>query len=101
LVRSSRIRDEAAHPASPAERSSTRWLEYGRQHWTSGFENGFRTYQNVDFVTECTTRRTYMLGFTRGRPPGSDTDLVDPFLGRDRGRLRAGTRSRQAAREHV
>ena len=57
---------------------STRWLEHGR-HWTSGFENGFHTYQNVNFVTECTTRRTYMLGLTRGGPPGSDTNLVDLF----------------------
>ena len=57
---------------------STRWLEHGR-HWTSGFENGFHTYQNVNFVTECTTRRTYLLGLTRGGPPGSDTNLVDLF----------------------
>jgi len=33
----------------------------------------------VNFVTECATRRTYMLGFTRGGPPGSDTNLVDLF----------------------
>jgi hypothetical protein len=57
---------------------STRWFEHGR-HWTSGFKNGFQTYQNVNFVTECTTRRTYMLGFARGGPPGSDTNLVDLF----------------------
>jgi hypothetical protein len=57
---------------------STRWLPSGR-HWTSGFKNGFHAYQNVNFVTECTTRRTYMLGFARGGPPGSDTNLVDLF----------------------
>lgn len=57
---------------------STRWLEHGR-HWTSGFKNGFHTYQNVNFVTECTTRRTYMLGFARDGSPGSDTNLVDLY----------------------
>jgi hypothetical protein len=57
---------------------STRWLQH-RRHWTSGFRNGFHAYQNVNFVTECTTRRSYMLGFTRGGPPGSDTNLVDLF----------------------
>ena len=42
-------------------------------------ENGFHTYQNVNFVTECTTRRTSMLGLTRGGPAGSDTNRVDVF----------------------
>lgn len=58
---------------------STEWLRRTRQRWISNFENGSNTYQNMNFVTECTTRSIYLLGFAQDRGFDSDTNFIDLF----------------------
>lgn len=59
--------------------ASTEWLHRTRQTWTRNFENGSNTYQNMNFVTECTTRSIYLLGFAQDRGFGTNTNFIDLF----------------------